>query len=75
MIFKRAGAAAKRSTDKRSNQDKRFSGPLVRPGRCPLYVRAQLETAGLTWTQRDFTPPKRTAREAANSQLTGYFRR
>jgi hypothetical protein len=26
-------------------------------GRCPLYVRAQLETAGLRWTQRDYDSP------------------
>jgi hypothetical protein len=44
-------------------------------GRCPLYVRAQLETAGLPWTQRDLTAPKATAREAGNPQLTGRFRR
>jgi len=44
-------------------------------GRCPLYVRAQLETAGLTGTQRDLRPPKATAREAGNPQLTGRFRR
>jgi hypothetical protein len=44
-------------------------------GRCPLYVRAQLETAGLPWTQRDTTSPKATAREAGNPQLTGRFRR
>jgi hypothetical protein len=44
-------------------------------GRCPLYVRAQLETAGLPWTQRDNTSPKATAREAGNPQLTGRFRR
>jgi hypothetical protein len=44
-------------------------------GRCPLYVRAQLETAGLPWTQRDSTSPKATAREAGNPQLTGRFRR
>jgi hypothetical protein len=44
-------------------------------GRCPLYVRAQLETAGLPWTQRDLAAPKATARETGNSQLTGRFRR
>ena len=44
-------------------------------GRCPLYVRAQLETAGLPWIQRDLTAPKATAREAGNPQLTGRFRR
>ena len=76
MIFPQAGRPAGGPPDNgRSRGDKRFGGPLIRPGRCPLYVRAQLETAGLSWTQRDFTPPKRTAREAANTQLTGYFRR
>ena len=44
-------------------------------GRCPLYVRAQLETAGLSWTQRDLAAPKATARETGNSQLTRRFRR
>jgi hypothetical protein len=55
--------------------DKRFGGPLVRPGRCPLYVRAQLDTVGLSWTQRDLVRPEGTAREAEKTQLTGYFRR
>ena len=44
-------------------------------GRCPLYVRAQLETAGLPWTQWDLAAQKATARETGNSQLTGRFRR
>ena len=44
-------------------------------GRCPLYVRAQLETAGLTGTQRDLAAAKATAREAGYTQLTGRFRR
>jgi hypothetical protein len=39
------------------------------------YVRAQLETAGLPWTQRDHAGPEVTAREAGKTQLTGYFRR
>jgi hypothetical protein len=69
---------------------KRFGAPHLRPprpersdhpdrvhdrGRCPLYVRAQLETAGLTWTQRDLAGPGRIARETGKTQLTGYFRR
>jgi hypothetical protein len=41
----------------------------------PLYVRAQLETAGLPWTLRDLTAPKATARETGKTQLTGYLRR
>ncbi len=45
------------------------------PGSCPLYVHAQLETAGLRWTQRDLVEPKATAREAGYPQLTGRFRR
>lgn len=40
---------------------KRYGGPLIRPGRRPLYVREQPETAGLTWTQRDITKRKETA--------------
>ena len=44
-------------------------------GRCPLYVRAQLDTAGLSWTQRDLVRQKATASEAGNTQLTGHFRR
>ena len=44
-------------------------------GRCPLYVRAQLDTVGLSWTQRDLAGLKATAREAGKTQLTGYFRR
>jgi hypothetical protein len=43
-------------------------------GRCPLYVRAQLDTVGLSWTQRDLVRLKATAREAGKTQLTGYFR-
>ena len=41
----------------------------------PLYVRAQLETAGLPWTLRDLTAPKAPARETGKTQLTGYLRR
>src|SRR5258708_37316879 len=44
-------------------------------GRCPLYVRAQLEAAGLTCTQRVLIGPGATAREAGETQLTGRFRR
>ena len=44
-------------------------------GRCPLYVRAQLDTVGLSWTQRDLVRLKATARETGKTQLTGYFRR
>jgi pimeloyl-ACP methyl ester carboxylesterase len=51
----------------------RLAGP-GRPGRCPLYVRAQLDTAGLSWTQWDLARPKATARETGKIQLTGYFR-
>ena len=43
-------------------------------GRCPLYVRAQLDTVGLSWTQRDLAGQKTTAREAGKIQLTGCFR-
>jgi hypothetical protein len=49
------------------------SGRAHDRGRCPLHVRAQLETAGLPWTQRDLTAPKATAREAGDPQLTGNF--
>jgi hypothetical protein len=44
-------------------------------GRCPLYVRAQLDTVGLSWTQWDLVRSKATARETGKIQLTGYFRR
>ena len=44
-------------------------------GRCPLYVRAQLDTVGLSWTQRDLVRLKATARETGKTQLTGYLRR
>jgi hypothetical protein len=44
-------------------------------GRCPLYVRAQLDAVGLSGTQWDLVRPKATAREAGKIQLTGYFRR
>ena len=46
-----------------------------RPGRCPLYVRTQLDTAGVTWTKWDLVRPKATARETGKTQPTGYFRR
>ena len=52
--------------------------PYGRPhdrGRCPLYVRAQLDTAGLSWTQRDLAGLKAAARETGKTQLTGYLRR
>jgi hypothetical protein len=54
-----------------SGSPDRWSGPE----RCPLYVRAQLETAGLTWTQLDITAPKAIDRETGKTQLTGYLRR
>jgi hypothetical protein len=64
------------------NRCLRFLARAIRPrdrahdrGRCPLYVRAQLDTVGLSWTQRDLVRPKATAREAGKIQLTGYFRR
>src|ERR1039457_6128815 len=44
-------------------------------GRCPLYVRAQLDTVGLSWTQRALVRLKATASEPGKTQLTGYFRR
>jgi hypothetical protein len=56
-------------------EDTRFHVPLAGPGRCPLYVRAQLETAGLPWTQRDIAGPKATARKTGKTQATGYLRR
>ena len=43
-------------------------------GRCPLYVRPQLDSVGLSWTQQDLGRLKATAREAGKTQLTGYFR-
>ena len=43
-------------------------------GCCPLYVRAQPETAGLPWTQRDHTGQKATAREPDKSQATNRSR-
>src|SRR6266567_1621015 len=55
--------------------DQRFAGPLPRPGRCPLYVRAQLDTVGLPWTQWDLVRLKATAREAGKAPVTGCFRR
>ena len=55
--------------------NQRFAGPLIGPGRCPLYVRAQLDTVGLSWTPWDLVWPKAIAREAGKIQLTGYFRR
>jgi hypothetical protein len=53
--------------------DKRFGGPLVHPGRCPLYVRAQPEAAGLAWTQRDINGPKAAAREVGKTPGHGPF--
>ena len=58
-----------------SDPPKCATRPVYDRGRCPLYVRAQLETAGLSWTQRDLTTPKATARETGYPQLTGHFRR
>ena len=49
--------------------------PPAGPGRCPLYVRAQPETAGFRWTQRDLTGPETTARKPGKPQATGRFRR
>ena len=43
-------------------------------GRCPLYVRAQLDTLGLSWTQRDLVRLEAAARETGKTQLTGHFR-
>jgi hypothetical protein len=60
----------------------RFLARAIRPrdrahdrGRCPLYVRAQLDTVGLSWTQRDLVRLTATARETRKTQLTAYFRR
>jgi hypothetical protein len=60
----------------------RFPARAIRPrdrvhdrGRCPLYVRAQLDTVGLSWTQPDLARLKATARETGKTQLTGYLRR
>ena len=40
MIFPRAGRPAGGPPDNGRNRgDKRFGGPLIRPGRCPLYRR------------------------------------
>jgi hypothetical protein len=61
--------------DRRNRGDKRFGEPLVHPGRCPLYVRAQPEAAGLPWTQRDINGPKAAAREAGKTPGQGRFRR
>jgi hypothetical protein len=56
------------------NRSSAFSASAIRPrrppggvhdrGRCPLYVRAQLDTVGLSWTQRDLDGLKAAAREA-----------
>ena len=63
------------------NRCLRFLARAIRPhdrvhdrGRCPLCVRAQLDTVGLSWTQRDLAGLKATARETGKTQLTGYFR-
>jgi hypothetical protein len=58
----------------RATGDKRCAGSLVGPGRCPLYVRAQLDTVGLSWTPWDLVWLKAIVREAGKTQLTGYFR-
>jgi hypothetical protein len=73
----------------KSRKPKRFGvarllGPRIRPrrppdrvhdrGRCPLYVRAQLETAGLAWIQRDQRASKTTTRDTPKIQVTGRFR-
>jgi hypothetical protein len=64
------------------NRCLRFLARAIRPhdrahdrGRCPLYVRAQLDTVGLSWTQRDLVRLKAAARETGKTQLTGHFRR
>ena len=64
------------------NRRLRFLARAIRPhdrahdrGRCPLYVRAQLDTVGLSWTQRDLVRLKAVARETGETQLTGHFRR
>jgi hypothetical protein len=51
-------------------------GPVPRPGpgRRPLYVRGQPETAGITGTLRDAVPRNATARESGKSPVTGCFR-
>jgi hypothetical protein len=59
--------------DRRNRGDKRFGGPLVHTGRCPLYVRAQPEAAGLAWTQRDINGPKAAAREVSKTPGHGPF--
>ena len=45
----------------------------TRPGPCPLYVRAQLETAGLTWTQRDLTGPNEQPARPGNPSSRAIF--
>ena len=86
VIFRGPGRLFAKDGQPSNSRSKRSGEPLLLPprrppgrvhdhGRCPLYVRAQLETAGLPWTQRDLTAPKATAREAGNTQLTGRFRR
>ena len=73
-IFPRACRPARSPLEDRRNRgDKRFGGPLVHPGRCPLYVRAQPEAAGLGWTQRDINGPKAAAREVSKTPGHGPF--
>ena len=73
-IFPRAcRPASSPLEDRRNRGDKRFGGPLVHPGRCPLYVRAQPEAAGLAWTQRDINGPKAAAREVSKTPGHGPF--
>jgi len=48
--------------------------PSPGPGRRPLYVRAQPETAGLTGTRWDAIARKATAREAGKTPVTCCFR-
>src|SRR5450755_1590091 len=43
---------------------RRAAGP-ARPDACHLYVRAQLDPAGLSWTQRDLARPKSNSPRAA----------
>jgi hypothetical protein len=77
-----ATISADQKSDGSVNRCLRFLARAIRPhdrahdrGRCPLYVRAQLDTVGLSWTQRDLVQLKAAARETGKTQLTGRFRR
>ena len=75
MILPQAGRPAGDPPDDQRSRGPRGSPPaLGRPGRCPLYVRAQLDSAGLSWTQRDLVRPEAAAREPQYAQVTGCFR-